>query len=96
MYLAPCLLSATFESMAPTQRGSLHAARQGAVTRPKGRGEKVSRKRSHSTCLRELSALSQPPFCGAKKQRRVAPDNRLENTVPQSTPFQNGGAIHGT
>ena len=88
----------TLESLASLQHGTTHAVKRGPVASLKGRGEKFSRKRSCGACQRESSSPNKPPFCGAQKQRWVAFDNRPEKTksISQSTPFQNGGAIHAT
>ena len=91
-------LPATLESLASTQHGATHAVKRGPVTSLKGRGEKFNRKRSCGACQRESNTSNQPSFCGTQKLRRKASNNRPEKikSVPQATPFQNGGVTHAT
>ena len=91
-------LPATLESLASTQHGTTHAVKRGPVTSLKGRGEKFNGKRSCGACQQESNTDNQPPFCGTQKRRRMASNNRPEKikSVPQATPFQNGGVTHAT
>ena len=55
-------LPSTFESVAPIQGGSMHAAADRVVTSSQDRDNKIGGKRSCSTGTQEPSAVSQLPF----------------------------------